>query len=152
MRVALILVGLLIGGVMWAQQTPAGVADRITLVVSSDAPGFITRDRLAHVYWQLIQGQKLEGERLPKIMVMHVSRKVAANAGVVTSAVNIDNTGHYQLWLVGEPSADIYVRGLETVLRHEFGLEPPQPEVKSLLERVIQFESSTVDVRALASR
>ncbi len=146
-------VGLLITGSLRAEDAPPGVAARITLVSSSDAPGRITRDHLAHVYWELIRGQKLENKTLPKIVVLHVSQQEAANASLVQSQVNADNLGDYQLWLVGKPSADMYVRGMETILRHAFQLpKKDPPEFLSLMRRLIEFESATVDVQSLVSK
>lgn len=135
---------------LWAGDAPDGVGARITLVSSSDAPGQITHDRLARVYWELIRGQKLESKTTPKVVVLHVSKEEAANAGMARSGVNFDNFGDYQIWLVGKPEPNIYVRGFETVLRHAFQLpKKTPPEFLALMRHLIEFESSSVDVKSL---
>ncbi len=157
MRLALIPVGLfmtlLMASSLWAEDAPSGVAERITLVASSDAPGHITQDRLAHVYWELIRGQKLESKTPPKVVVLHVSKEEAGNAGMERSGVSFDNLGDYQIWLVGKPKPDIYVRGFETVLRHAFQLpKKSPPEFLALMRHLIEFESATVDVQSLMEK
>ncbi len=157
MRLALLPVGLLmtllITGSLWAENAPSGITERITLVSSSDAPGQIDRDRLARVYWELIRGQKLEDKTPPKIVVLHVSKPEAANASLDQSGVNTDNLGDYQLWIVGKPKADIYVRGIETILRHAFQLpQKSPPEFLALMRHLIEFESASVDVKTLMEK
>lgn len=157
MRLSVISIGLLtifvFTGSLWAADAPRGVADKITLVSSSDAPGQIDRDRLAHVYWELLRGQKLESKTPPKIVVLHVSKEEAANASLSQSQVNLDNLGDYQLWLVGKPKPDIYVRGIETILRHAFQLpKKTPPEFLTLMRNLIEFESASVDVKSLMDK
>ena len=153
----LILVSLLVP-CLAAEEAPAGFAERLTLVESTDAPGHIDQNRLSRVFWQLIREQKLQLKRLPRVLVLHVSRKVASNVGLAASTVRTDHCtkgsddGYYQLWLVGEPAMPDYVTGLETVLQHEFDLQPPPEELKALLERVAKRDLATVDVRNLAGK
>ncbi len=153
----LILVSLLTPGLA-AQEAPLGISDRITLVESTDAPGHIDQTRLSRVFWQLVREQKLELKKLPRVLVLHVSKKVASNVGLAASTVRTDHCtkgsddGYYQLWLVGEPTMPDYVTGMETVLQHAFDLQPQPQELKTLLERVAKRDLATVDARNLAGK
>ncbi len=153
----LILVSLLVP-CLAAEEAPPGVSDLITLVESNDAPGHIDQNRLSRVFWQLVREQKLELKRLPRILVLHVSKKVASNVGLASSTVRTDHCtkgsddGYYQLWLVGDPMMPDYVTGLETVLQHAFDLQMQPQELRSLLERVAKRDLATVDARSLAAK
>ncbi len=157
MLIRILILASLLVPCLAAEEAP-GVADRLTLVESADAPGHIDQNRLSRVFWQLVRDQKLELKRLPRVLVLHVSRKVAANVGLAASTVRTDHCtkgsddGYYQLWLVGEPIMPDYVSGLETVLQHEFDLQPQPEEMKALLERVAKRDLATVDARSLAGK
>ena len=158
MLIRILIIALLIAPSLAAQEAPPGVVDRLTLVESGDAPGHIDQSRLARIFWQLIREQKLELKHLPRVLVLHVSRKVAANVGLAASTVRTDHCtkgsddGYYQLWLVGEPVMPDYVSGLQTVLQHEFELQPTEGELKAILERVARRDMATVDARNLAGK
>jgi len=144
---------LLFSTALFAQQVPPVVMQRVGVLESPDAPGHIERERLARSLWQLMLDQKLDLERVPHIMIFHVSKAVASIVGVKGSigrTARHEQTGniYYQLWLVGEPKQSDYISGMQTILQHSYGLQQTPKELEEVLNRAAVLDSATVDVRS----
>ncbi len=142
----------------FAQKAPQELAEKLTLVQSSDAAGHLNKERLARVLWALVNEQKLEVKQVPNIIVLHVSPATGMAIGVPASGTartdHCAATGknYYQLWVLGEPKGADYVAGLETILQHELGLQPTDSELKPLLRRVLQADLATLDAPAQSDK
>lgn len=134
---------------LWSQQRSNGLGDRVAIVESGVKVDQVDHIQITRLFWRLILEEKLELRTPPRILVIHLSQPAATHFGPFAETVRVDHCEtsvgdvYYQLWIVGKPSAQAYVDGLQRVLEREFGLRSSEPERNALLERVIMQEAKT---------
>lgn len=138
-----------------AADTPAlraSVSGSLVFVGSSDAPGAMEQDRLKTCLQRLAQEMKVADKPMPRILVLHVSKPVAAAVELAGSTVR-SNTGrgggaYYELWLVGKVTPDQYLEAMTTILETHFKLHYADTERKQLMTRVLRYLQMTVSAKA----
>ncbi len=137
---AIVVVFFLATGI-FAQQAPPGIADKISLLTLPNASSPIDHDRLAYGFWLLVREQNLELNSIPRVIVIHVPKNVAAKFGSLSSSpVLVDHwqaarIAYYLVWVVGEPPLADYLVKLQIVLQHQLHLQQTDEEMQALVSR-----------------
>lgn len=118
------------------------------------APGKVSEDKL-HLSLQLAaQELHVPGELQSSIYVFHVSAADAKAAGVEMTSVwkTLRGGGYrYELWVVGEPSDEVYGSLAVSLLKDSFGLSLEQQEAKRLKDIVAMKLAMTLSANKLKS-
>jgi len=124
---------------------------RVALVASHDAPGALSAERLNRCLYRLAREWNLPEDKLPHIVVFHVSKRVADTAfiddtlAVRRSANQRSGAEYYEVWLVGSPEGK-YELGLQNVLEYHFQLTPTDEQRTKILAKVERQEEDVFDV------
>jgi hypothetical protein len=114
------------------------------------APGKVSEDKL-HLSMQLAAQELQVSQELQSIIyVFHVSAADAKAAGVEMTSVwkTLRSGGHrYELWVVGEPTDEVYGSLAVSLLKDSFGLSLQQEEAKRLKDSVALKLATTLDAR-----
>lgn len=129
---------------------PDAIMQKITVLNAPDAPGTVSRERLATCMWLIAQDLKMESQELPHILVMHVTAKDAASAGVTETAVRhnsgakVGAKGYYEFWIVGEPTAVEYSAAIYNILENRTGTRREDKERVSIMRRALRYLQATI--------
>lgn len=130
------------------------IGEHVTVLSSSDAPGRLSKTRVATCLLQLMRQWDLRENNLPDLVVYHVSKKAAAAAhvtGDVSARKNSSKHGEreyfFEIWLVGEPKPDKYIVALENVLESHFGFPVTDQKRKEVMARVFRMQDAIVEVQ-----
>ncbi len=130
------------------------INEHITVLSSSDAPGTITKTRVASCLRELMRQWDLRENDVPDLVVYHVSKKAAAAAhvkGEVAARKNSSKWGQseyfFEIWVVGEPKLDKYIIALENVLENHFGFQVTEQKRKEVIARVFRMQDAIVEVQ-----
>ena len=129
------------------------IAEHVTVLSSPDAPGSISKKRVASCLRELLRQWDLRENNLPDMVIYHVSKKAAATAHVTgdvsarKNSATSDVGGYFEIWLVGEPKPDKYILALENVLERHFGLQITDQKRKEVMARVFRMQDAIVEVQ-----
>jgi hypothetical protein len=122
----------------------------ILILSAPDAPGKISADRIATCLRLIAEDLKVDRQDLPRIVVMHVSRKTGVAAGVNHTTVrrnydaHSDHTLYYEFWIVGEPTDVDYSVGAFNILENRLGQKVEEKQRLAIMQRALRFLQSTV--------
>ncbi len=127
----------------------------LTLVTSPDAPGKLSVSTLQHCVLQLGREWNLPLDKLPRILVFHLSKR-AAKPFMESDVAVRRNTGaetrdYYEVWIVGLPEHK-YLLALENVLEYHFRIAPLELERAKVLARVARMDESTISISDLQGK
>jgi hypothetical protein len=129
------------------------VDEHLTILSSPDAPGTLTKSRMAGCLRQLLRQWDLRETNLPDMVVYHVSKKSANTAHVnsdVSARRNRGTTGqseYFEIWLVGDAKPEKYILALQNVLEAHFGFEVTEQKRKQVMARVFRMQEAVVEVQ-----
>jgi len=113
----------------------------IGLVNSPDAPGQLSNTELSVCLLAIATILRVEEERLPRILVLHVSESVATEFGVTAPGVIRHNRcgageplQYYEVWVIGTPDLSEYAAGFTGVLEDWFSLSISDKERRMAAE------------------
>ena len=122
----------------------------IVILSAADAPGKVSLERIAACERLIAQDLKINEVDIPRIVVMHVSQRAGAAAGVPRTTVRRnydaanDQTVYYEFWIVGEPRDIDYSAGVMNILENRSGQKVEEKERMAILQRAVRFLQSTV--------
>lgn len=122
----------------------------ILILSAPDAPGRISAERIATCVRLIAEDLKVSHQDLPRILVLHVSRKTGVAAGVNHTTVrrnydpHSDQTLYYELWIVGEPSDVDYSVAAFNILENRLGQKVEEKQRLAIMQRALRFLQSTV--------
>ena len=133
-----------------AQGVCSTFESRIVVMKSVDAPGKVTVERIATCLRLMALELKLSDKDLPLIVVLHVSRKGAAAAGMDRTKVrrsfdaNTGQTLYYELWIVGEPRIADYCAAVMRILENHLGQAIDDKQRITIMQRAVRYLENTV--------
>jgi len=116
------------------------------------APGKVSEGKLHRSLQLARQELHVSGELQSSIYVFHVSAADAKTAGVEMTSVwkTLRDGGYrYELWVVGEPTDEVYGSLAVSLLKDFFDLSLQQEEAKRLKDSVAMKLATTLDARQL---
>jgi hypothetical protein len=116
------------------------------------APGKLSEDRLHRSLKLAAQELHVSGELQSSIYVFHVSAADAKAAGVEMTSVwkTLREGGYrYELWVVEEPTNEVYGSLAVSLLKDSFGLSLEQNDAKRLKDIVAMKLAMTFSTREL---
>ena len=119
------------------------------------APGKVSEDKLHRSLELAAQGLHVSGNLQSSIYVFHVSAADAKAAGVEMTSVwkTLREGGYrYELWVVGEPSDEVYGSLAVSLLKDSFGLSLEQKEAKRLKDIVAMKLAMTLSAKEVKSK
>lgn len=122
----------------------------IVILSAPDAPGKVSVERIATCLRLIAQDMKVNEVDLPRIVVMHVSQRVGAAAGVPHTTVrrNYDavnsQTVYYEFWIVGEPRDVDTSAAVLNILESRSGHKVEQKDRLAIMQRALRFLQNTV--------
>ena len=137
----------LLPGAVLAQSKPEFI-----VFEHSRAPGKVSEDKLHRSLQLAAQELRVSGELQSSIYVFHVSAADAKAAGVEMTSVwktLRDGAYRYELWVVGEPTDDVYGSLAVSLLKDSFRLPLEQEEAKRLKDSVAMKLATTLNARKL---
>lgn len=115
----------------------------VMVVASSDAPGSVSSIEFSSCMSNLAMLLALNDKPMPRVLVMHVSNKVAEQFGVGHPGVirhnrcdATDLPNYYEVWLVGAPDACDFVLAILGILEDHFLLHFSLEERQRALESI----------------
>ena len=147
--IALLLAG---GG---SRSATAADEPSVIYVESGSAGHGLQAEKIENCVRLLIRELGVEGKPLPTIVVVHVSARDAARAGLKNIAAKVllnyqaetSKDPYYELWLAGEPATYDYVYALYFILVRHFGQHHTESEQKSTIARVVRWMDATVSAK-----
>ena len=146
MSLTLVVMTLLSGAAL-AQSRPEFI-----LFEHPRAPGKVSEDKLYRSLQLAAQELHVSGELPFSIYVFHVSAADAKTAGVEMTSVwkTLRGGGYrYELWVVGEPTDEVYGSLAVSLLKDSFALSLEQEEAKRLKDSVAMKLATTLNARKL---
>ena len=116
------------------------------------APGMVSEDKLHRSLQLAAQELHVSGELQFSIYVFHISAADGKAAGVEMTSVwkTLRDGGYrYELWVVGEPTDDVYGSLAVSLLKDSFGLSLEQREAKRLKDIVAMKLAMTLSAKEL---
>ena len=148
MRIAsLVLMATLLSAAALAQSKPEFI-----VFEHARAPGKVSEDKLHHSLHLAAQELNVSGELQSSIYVFHVSAADAKAAGVEMTSVwkTLRDGGYrYELWVVGEPTDEVYGSLAVSLFKDSFGLSLERQEAKRLTDIVAMKLAMTVSAKEL---
>jgi hypothetical protein len=101
-----------------------------------------------------VQELHLQGQTLPLIAVFHISSSAASRLGIGGTSLwrNGGDSQRYELWIVGEPSMQIYSQMAVSILDRHFSLSLDDARRTRAIQEVRSRLDSTVSVKAVIPR
>jgi hypothetical protein len=119
------------------------------------APGKVSEDKLHRSLQFAAQEMHVSAELQSSIYVFHVSAADAKAAGVEMTSVWKTLRGggsRYELWVVGEPTDEVYGSLAVSLLKDSLGLSLQQEEAKRLKDSVALKLATTLEAGAAQRR
>jgi hypothetical protein len=122
---------------------------KVVVIESSDAPNKIDRERLAFLLVQLAREWKIPSERIPNIVVFHISEETGdalrlGNVSVNRNCGRMALPEYYEVWVKGKAKWQTYLPALEVLLESHANLAPTVAERDRVLERVARYTQNTI--------
>jgi len=114
------------------------------------APGKVSEDKLHRSMQFAAQELQVSQELQSSIYVFHVSAADAKAAGVEMTSVwkTLRSGGYrYELWVIGEPTDEVYGSLAVSLLKDSFGLSLEQEEAKRVKDIVAKKLAMTLTVK-----
>ena len=149
MRIAFLMlfVATVLSGAALAQSKPEFI-----VFEHPRAPRKVSEDKLHRSVQLAAQELHVSGELQSSIYVFHVSAADAKAAGVEMTSVwktLRDGRYRYELWVVGEPTDEVYGSLAVSLLKDSFGLSLEQKEAKRLKDIVAMKLAMTLSAKEL---
>jgi hypothetical protein len=121
---------------------------------TADAPGRVDQQKLDESVFWAVQELHLQGQPLPLIAVFHISSSAASRLGIGGSSLwrNGGDSKRYELWIVGEPSNQIYSQMAVSILERHFALGLDDARRTRAIREVFLRLDSTVSAKAVIPR
>lgn len=122
----------------------------ILILNAADAPGKVSTERIAACVRVIAQELKVSSQDFPRIVVLHVSRKGGAAAGVSHTLVRrnfdagTDHVVYYEFWIVGEPREIDYSAAVMNILENRSGQKLEQKDRMAIMQRALRYLQNTV--------
>ena len=138
----------------------AAEVTKMIFLESAEAPRVLQQDRLETSLELLMKELGIaESALLPQIVIIHISKKEAAGAGLekVSATLRFNQASeqagpYYELWLVEEPTAFESTYCLALLLRHHFQLRHSGAELEESADYVVRSLNATISAKAVRRR
>lgn len=119
-----------------------------------DAPGRVDQQKLDESIRWAVKELYLERQPLPLIVVFHISSAVALRLGIGGTSLwhNGGDSKRYELWIVGEPTNEIYGQMAVSILDRHFALKLDDATRTRAIQTVCSRVDSTVSAKSLTPR
>lgn len=133
----------------FSQNNKKEVSGHVYVVSSIVARGQVSAERLDSCLREFAQEWKQDERRLPSVVFLVVSPKLAS-AALVEGPVGIRRKysptsveSYYEVWMVN-PTVEDYMKALEGIVEDYFQLKPDDRERKEVWVRVARVQNATV--------
>ena len=138
-----------LGLLIFAMHANASDSNLSLVMEMGDAPGRVDQRKVDESIRWAVKELYLWGQPLPLIVVFHISPAVAVRLGIVGTSLwhNGGDSKHYELWIVGEPTNEIYGQMAVSIL-DETGLLAATGSTAYAVPRSARARASLRDRRA----
>jgi len=129
----------------------AGETGHSLVLEMVDAPGSVDVRKLDESVLWAVEELHLGGRPLPVIAVFHISVSAADRLGIGGTSLwrNGGDSKRYELWIVGEPSNNIYSQMAISILERHFALDLDAARRAQAIQSVCSRLDSTVIAKGL---
>ena len=132
-------------------------SDDIVLLASADAKGVVTDDQLDRCLLLVAEQWKINRSQLPRIVVFHVSERVARQMSL--SKVTLRRThgvkgqdSYYEVWIADEPNSHGIALAFENIVENSFQLHVTEEQRGEVVARVSRAQDDVVSAYVKRSR
>jgi len=134
------------------QERPPDRSPQLVIFERQSAPGKVEAVKLCKSLKITMQELQVSAEPLPVLVVFHINESEADLFGVKETSVwrtERDGGVRYELWIVGEPTDEVYSGLAEIFLERHFGMAIDDAERKRVVHAVKERLAGIVSVEAL---
>jgi hypothetical protein len=143
-----------LGLLIFAMHANASDSNLSLVMEMGDAPGRVDQRKVDESIRWAVKELYLEGQPLPLIVVFHISPAVAVRLGIEGTSLwhNGGDSKRYELWIVGEPTNEIYGQMAVSILDRHFALKLDDATRTRAIQTVCSRVDSTVSAKSLTPR